>query len=549
MRSPFNSGRGDSEMLRAVVVDDDKIIRRSIVRTADWNETGFVCCAEAYDGQDAIEKMGSMYPNLIITDICMPRMDGIELMRMMKTRSPRTKFIVLSNYDDFKYVKGAMQIGALDYILKYGITKEIINRQLFRAREIIEAEENTQRQLIMFENEHAAERKSRFWESLFHVEMRDSDIMNEANRLGIGLTPLKGAFLMIAGGEGCAGDTIKQVSLGLITMLKSKYPGAEFHEFVDDKRNQCIFMNLKEPNGGTNDSNRLEDCVRLFLKRENYDGEHFIVSISDIFRDTACMFKDSVKCRHMLETLYYDSTSRIVTEKTFKPFRGTYNPSTAEKIIDDIIRGLILKNLAEAFGAVDALIHEINDIRTEPAMNGMIFHSLIFRLNKVCLVENGSSQESCGKYSNGMMPLDLFDTRRELESVRIGIRSILSEIDRRLYYICDSVKNEAIDRAVNFIIRNQQNPIGLEKVADHVGLSKNHFCRLFKQETGQNFLHFLNRIRIERAKQLLINSDLSVLNISEATGFSDYRYFDKIFTKYEGLIPSDFRKNKNLLNG
>lgn len=525
-----------------MVVDDDKIIRKNIIESPNWEKNGFCYISEAYDGNDALKKIEEKQPDLIISDICMPCMDGIELIQCVKQKYPHIKFIVLSNYDDFKYVKATLKNGALDYILKYEISKESLDKLLQQVRETLENEmrkDENNRFLKEIESKLAIEKTNSFWERLVEGKLTKQELEADAKTFGVSLVPMHGTFLMAR----CTGNDFKkafeQAFKRIKDLLKQEDNEIDIWSFKLRNDDIGIYTNFKRELGSTNITLKIMAKIHWIPDLKQFNNYPYIISVSDVFHSAQYMMSYAVKTREMLETIYYDPTNKIITSRTFIPFLKKVDMPKYEKEIDRILETLLMKNLPDVFTFIEELVSDIVKSHIDPVLVIEIYHYLIHELNKICRVRN---IENISFYSNGIIPLNLLNEVNDIFTAESIIKELIKEIDKELYAVNIISNNEEIKKAIDYIAKNYSSPIGLREVAEAVGLSKNHFCRLFKQETGENFLDYLNNLRIERAKQLLVSTELNINSIAQNVGFSEYRYFKQVFFKYTGSFPSECRK-------
>ncbi len=499
-------------MYKLMIVDDDKIIRQSIIQLIDWERSGFILSGEGFDGEDALEKIRENPPNLVITDIFMPVKNGIELFEEVRKEFPNIIFLMLSNYDDFSYVRSALKIGAFDYLLKFELNQEMIHKLLNGVRKELDT------QYLSYE-----------------IEKR---------------SPLReeGPEKVLAGNAGLN-------ICGILVAGYSRRNSPEHKSFLEALPHELccpydhiLFTNLHQENYlflcYSKDVNVKEAQMELMgkLNWENPSLETGdIIAVSNFIRGREQFVKSYENCRRMLGCSFYDCSTNLIAERNFKPF---YKAPSLEKYINEIpaiIKALQTNCIAESTENLNCLLKQMAEDHLEPRQGLMVLEHLTHEMNEFCVSFEVPLPD---QFEEGLLPGNYFARFWNIREIEEGYKKLVSVFELTHCTGEQQVSNEIALSAIQFISKNFNKPICLQDVADHVNVNKNHLCRVLKKHAGSSFNILLNQMRIKYSKQLLRNTGMNLETVALSSGFSDYRYFKKVFVNSTGVFPTEYRENQ-----
>lgn len=502
-------------MYKLMIVDDDKIIRQSIIELIDWENSSFVLTGEGYDGADALIKIKQNPPDLVITDIFMPVKNGIELLTEVKKEFPDMMFLMLSNYDDFSYVRSAMKIGAFDYLLKFELNKEVLNQQLKNVRKKLDTNYlgyEMERCRLLFEPTAGREQVS-------------------------GGLALSGLFLVGLCEEN--GEAVRALLASLPGKLHLPF---DHILFSNQYKEHYLFLCYDK------EVNKKEAQMELmgFLNWESSLGEcSYMIAVSNFISEEEQFSKSYETCRKMLACAFYDCNIHVIMERNFKEFYQASSLETYRKEIPKIITQLQTNNMEEAVVILHELLFQMAADNLEPRQGLMVLEYLSHEINAFCQ-SFSISLPNC--FLEGLLPGNYFArfcNIKEIEDAffRLVLEMDVTDISGEAALSNSTVTNEIAQNAISFLTKNFSKQICLQDVADYVNVNKNHLCRVLRKHTGSSFNLLLNQMRIKYSKQLLKNTDMSMEMVANAAGFSDYRYFKKVFVNSTGVFPTEYRKN------
>lgn len=523
-------------MYRTIIVDDDFLVRSYLKQLDAWEKAGYEITADLRDGEEALGMIKEQPPDVIVTDISMPLMDGIDLIRKVREMGLSTYIIVLSCHDDFNYVKEAMRLGANEYVLKNSLDEDSLFEVLKNAEHHMDSmkkqntdEERTKKLIragsqslkIRFFNEILAgdmslkEREERRKEAGIKGKYMNSAVVNmfipgwmgikdgqspaETEQYAAGfIERLSKQLEMLLGEESCKAETI---SLG----------GGIF----------CCFLDLSDLSRSSVMKQKLTSVASACFqccKEEPYDYD---IGVSNIcigeggIRQAYQQARETIKLSFYEDSdiLYFDSQKAI----------GTKMPDCAQELLSharEYAAGRREKEMKAEFGQV---IDMCRELRTDPK----IIFRWIRRLDTAVGTEH--SQEELFKLTHVEQLKQLFEDYRK--KIFLGVGKEVPES-----------AGTQIRQAVQYIREHFKEQIGLQEVADAVGLNFAYLSYLFKQEMGIGFSGFLLELRVEYAKDLLKNTSYKIKDVALESGFNDYHYFSKAFKRLNGISPAEYRR-------
>lgn len=527
-------------MQRVLIADDEHKVGLLIKRLIEWESLELECVGLVRDGETAYERIVEEKPDIVITDIRMPGMSGLELIEKVTGMGLRPHFIVISGYKYFEYAQQAIKYGVEDYLLK-PVDETELNEIL---RKICETERVRQRERGRLDE---AEKKLNDSKYVLHreflnsiVSMEDADL-EEANK-NYGLSFGQGlfqAFEIKVDRDVSRERNEKQ--LKLILKKLEKLVEQEFEGLVRDtvaavRKNGAVMTVL---NYDAPEKREVEAALdRVFRKCSEYiEGfEHYEMTMG-----VSGVQTEFGKLSLALETAREAADFRIL--------RGTGVRIDGAAIPRDLT--VCAETIAETVkeklcAAVE--IARIEDIRCQVsrafslARESRAFGSEYYDLGKRLLalyLEQSSSQDREEKLECWGEAVGNCRSRLELEQFVAG--TMARDLEETLKATREREKRPVLE-AVEYIRRHYGERLSLEEIAGRSGFNTNYFCELFKKETGKTFTVYLMEVRMEEAKRLLRDTGEPVYGIAEKVGYKDAKFFSQQFTKIVGIKPAEYRK-------
>lgn len=525
--------------LKVLLVDDEFLVRLGIKSLIDWEKHRFSYVGDAQDGLEALDMIERTRPDIVLTDIVMPRMNGIELIQRMKEQVPDTHIIVLSSHNDYEYVRKAMKLGVEDYILKASLKPEELLGMLLEVADKIKRSRSQAGGRTDASTETAQEDKDEFAQALrgwLQPPSNREQAADGSDRLvshPLFAAEYVLACLKIHRGKGTSepAQTLMQKLINLASLqLKNKYNAIV--QAVDENL-AVILMNDSSAAAAVGeqiiaDSRRfLNISISVGLSAEAFGIEQLHRAFSE--------------AREALRLSFYEGKERVYCyeENLYPPplsFAGLITREDEQRLTLELER----LNAEALKRSVHAILDRIGK------WTGPIDKSIQLMLRLLHLVQNGLKL-----YNEDI--LNGLEAELPLYKQVLGFEE-LSEarawFDRIIETGCEQGKQagvgmrEEIQRLVEYMKMNYAENISLKQAAEMVNMSETYLSHLFKKETQVGFVEFLNQIRIGKAAELLLQTRLPVYAIAEKVGFENFNYFGRIFKKMKGVSPQNYRDNE-----
>lgn len=537
-------------MLKVVIVDDERLVREGIKIILREEKLPVKITGEARNGQEALELICKDVPDIVITDIRMPVMDGISLIKEVKAVSQTVKFIIISGFAEFQYAKSAIEMGVEDYVLK-PIKNEELSSAVKKASQEIEKMKNREQeirksQLMEKENFHMVMEKS--LNALLFSKEQASDISSKICR---SVPQLMDAYLLLG-------------------IFRINHPSTYESCFENDDFELARFsiQNILEEvctcNAFTwsNFNDRTELFALFYDKNKNrvvYEGAKFIF---DVFTKILSIFPNSVmvgisephKDISSLLQCYEEAESALSRrfsshmEKIFK-YRDTKKLSKREfhfpeHKLHTLRIALERGNLEPELDEVEKIIVDIFSFTNQGDIEFIYLKMLFIETVRIVTIYCGRMKLNISDFiseraASGEILAD-FSNLNDIKEYIVGLI-------RKINQSGDSTYRDTkllIPIIEEYLKHNFHKDISLEDMAQQYNMNVKYLSRAFKNFTGRNFSDYLFEIRINKAKKLLEDTKFTVHDIAISVGYGDPQYFHRIFKKHYGITPNEYRAMK-----
>ena len=523
--------------IKGMLVDDEILTQRLLLRVIDWGKFNIDICATASDGLEAYENFQKHAPDLIVTDIRMPKLNGIELIKKVKEQNPDVHFILISAYADFHYVQEAIKLGCVDYILKPIDEKELENT-LHKIVKIVNERNDFE---TLREKTESREKKALLWEYI---------------KYGYGLQKVKGVFPDHTF-EKCR---LLSVHIGSDTMH-------QYESLLDTIYNQKSYIS----NTMTGIFDRFGSNILLAYEEDiwavltsNIEGRDVIQCANEIieffkndfgFRAKICLSGEGNSLEElpaMNENLLLLSKYSQYTNSGDVIISGAVN---GENGFDEKTMRAFQKKFSAAIERRDVLaaisiIDQVLDIskRASPLSLGRVYE---FCFDAVLQIKRQIMTGGAGS-DDDIPPIPGF------LDISFAELSALTPIERLQGFMIDAVNalqnagsekkpvnlNRYVEQVIRILNEDYAKDISLDEICEKISISKNYFCYLFKKNTGKSIWMYLTEIRMEKAKEMLSGTDLKGYEIAYQIGYDNPSYFSKTFKKLYGVTPNNYRSKR-----
>ena len=529
------------ELYRVLLVDDEEDIRMGISRKMDWNSLGFTLAGEAENGAEALELAEQLRPDVVLTDIKMPFMDGLELCAHLRQSLPAAKVVVFSGFDDFECARQAMRMNVFEYILKPINAPELgdvmsrlkaeLDRQRAERRDMETLRRRYEENLPMLRelfytrllsghikpdqiNERAAryemELPQGLWTvGLFHVEVPSGDEATERDELL--LLSARDFLETHLQPERCTVRTLlyNDTVAALVCMEEE----GQFYPLLGELNRVCMLS-------------------------RSYLGISLAVGVGRCCRSPRELSACVEEARSALEY-------RVVVEDTRVLYIGDLEPDLSIQLSLDeedqraLSAAVKLGTEEQISRIIQSLAARVRSARMSPFQANQFFLEIIAFLMKLTRSGGVALEEVFGNDFNWMVSINAFSSMDKL----VQWLDQRCQILRRLIgqKRTDSA-GRTIEKAKDFIAAHyQDSTLSVETICSHLHFSPAYFSTLFKREVGMSFITYVTERRMEEAVRLLRETDEKTYLIAEKSGYTDPNYFSYVFKRRFGLSPSKYR--------
>ncbi len=532
-------------LYRIMLVDDEEEVRKAIICKMDWEQLGFTVVGDAENGEDALEKLDQLEPDVVMTDIRMPYMDGLALTSRIREKYPSMKVLVFSGYDDFEYAQQAIKLGVIEYILK-PVNGEELAEILNRVRVSLD-EEIEQR--------------------------RNIDTLRE-NYLG-SLPILRELFLndLVRRAADVADITPKLGEYGIDILGARKWLTAVIHVEQVEQREEQVFSQHQElipisVRSLTEDHlkpycrfaifNSMEGITVIAAIDEDNTQTGLINVLNDICKETRRMLEVSITVGvgRSCDTLWEIARS-YQTAVDALGYRAIVGKGKAIYIndVEPVGRGKLLldgkgeEELISAikFGPADRIGSVIGDLAAR--MDGAKVHARQYQVYMLSIVNcmirlmQQYDLDINEMFGDHMLYGDILEGIYRREEFADRLIPIACRMNEAMNRERDNTAKKVILEAKEYIREHFANPeLSVEMLCRHLHMSPAYFSTMFKKETGQSYVNYVTEVRLKRAVELLNETDDKTYVIAEKVGYLEQNYFSYVFKKKYGVSPTAYRK-------
>lgn len=530
------------DLIKVFITEDESVVREGLRDLIPWEKHGFEFVGDAPDGEMALPLIRKLRPDVLITDIKMPFMDGLSLSEIVSRELPETKIIIISGYSDFEYARRAIELNVDQYLLK-PITRAAMIKALELTRQKIEDEQEQKDYLRRYEQElkkFESYTRRAFFEKLVEGSMSVQEIYEQADRLNLSLNADAYNFVIFTvqgSNEGSAYSEPAAVVLEGLLNYFLRYP--DYVLFRCNLLSYAVLVRGDEKNideltcrGVDIIQSRCEASETPLLWYAAVGTPTFRLSgLPQCYADA----NHVLAYRHIMPSRHVFNADLLREERSDASSKSV-DVLDPEKIDPMVIRNFVQTGMSEE---TEAFVEEYLE-NLGGAENSVLFkHYLIMsvRINaEIVLQETGCGKE---EFLRRIPPAEIDMTPDDLRSYLVQVLS--AAVDMRDAET-QRQNSDIIDGAIKYIDRNfASEDISLNSVAQAINISANYLSALFSQKMGVSFVEYLTQKRMTKAKQLLRQTGKRSGEIAYEVGYKDPRYFSFVFKKTQGCTPRSYR--------
>lgn len=529
-------------MYKVILIDDEDEVREGIRNKISWRDCGFELIGEYDNGRDALDAIDCERPDLIVTDICMAFMDGLELARIVSEQYRDMKVVIITGYEDFEYAKQAITYRVQEYLLKPINAREFTSLMLQMKNEL-DAEREQRRNLSQLRiqlNESLPLLRERFMERLVFTRISREMLQRKLDYFHIHLSGPSYIALVIDIGQARGKRELRdehellQFAAYNIVQEQLEQDGIGIAFRTRDDRLAVILQGATEHLELK--AQRVADQVRSSLdKYIRLPSSIGIGRKSDALEEISSSYQEALSS---LDYTFLLGEGRVISIQDVE--YGHTVPAYTADWEQQLISSLKTGKMSQVSSVFQGWFQELktSGVSVERC------HSILYQI----LIAMMKHSEETGLGDSSLIPAEAFSkvgsfhTLDEAQSWIEGIgRDILISLtEHRSCHI-----RSQMDMAEAYIRANYQDEgLSLQQVCSHLFMSASYFSALFKQHTGGTFVEYVTRIRMEKAKELLSTTRMKSYEIAEKAGYSDPQYFSVLFKRNTGKTPKEFRQQQ-----
>ena len=537
-------------MYKLAIFEDEPTVRKNIIKKIDWEKYGFKIVGEAENGKEALEVIEATCPDVIITDIEMPFMDGLELSKITREKYPTVKIVILTGFDEFKYAQSAIELEVVEYILK-PVSSEGLITTIKKLKQQLDIEINQKENLQLLKENYLKSLpiiRENFLNELITNKHEKVDVLEKADYLNMNF---HGKICI------CSVISIDKTSINKTNFAQSDYELIKFailntsreivektnlgHVFSHEDHIVIISLFLE------NDKELIEKKLFKHLEEISYSIEKYMkITVSIGIGNLSSNIEEiSNSYKNALISLNY----RFIIGNNKLIYIDDLEPQSQIKIEFDekkenmLLTSIKFGNENDVCNTIEELFSYFKDEKTsfnDYQVYLLEILAVIVKVSKSLMLDTG---ELFGQNYNLFVEMFKFNTLREVKLwfKNICIRLMVSISARR-----QSSCKMHVEKAKKYIVENYwDSEISLNSVSSYLHISPSYFGAIFKEEIGETFINYLLSVRMNNTKNLISTTNLKNYQIAEKVGYTDQYYFSHSFKKYFKISPNEFRNNIN----
>lgn len=539
--------------MRLLIAEDELWLRKRLVSTIDWSSYGISEVYEAEDGGEALEIALKEKPDIVITDIRMPELSGIDLMKKLNENSIFSKMIVVSGYDDFEYAQGALRMGAINYLLKPVDEEELLD-SVKRCVEELKKEKNKE---TVFDKQSAASEMlmEHIYEDLIFEtsEKRTEELLQKLSRKEIGFPFQSAAVVNMQVREHTffVNDKVKSDMWSVYQWLRRNLQEDCYECQYLYMRGSQIVLLLFGDDLEAKFMERVENWVQLILEALQKElNISLFMAAGDVTDDFSGIHRSyemeqkKIKEKRAEEKRILALRNQETEQELNTRFDDVYGEYDFKLLIKEIRNGDSEKAQTELQAILQSSYRRL---QSADMMKLQLFYmNFINRIAGACLPE-------CEAYADELA-MQCMTVMREL--IYIGSDTIVTEMWDCLRKFVEKLvevyqenngkrKHWMIDQVLQYVEENYNTALSTRDIAGRFFMNTSYFSKLFHEQMGCTFSNYLINVRVEKAKMMLTQTNMKLYDIAEAVGYTNVQYFSTIFKEKEGLTPSAFRQMRS----
>lgn len=542
-------------MYRILLVDDEPLILAGIASMMNWEDYNCTVVGKATNGNQALEKMKEIQPDIVITDIKMPAMNGLDFMERCREQGYQAEFLLLTNLEEFSLAQKALRLGALDYLVKIEITPEILGESLKKAVSVCREKKDMENHAVVQEvlQKNAEETTKAFFTEIMEKRKDECGELQKKWRadvesLGLEelyvkpvlwwIRPYKQEEHIFQKTEETAQKETMEYASSLLKQFMDRISDVYCMINWERKGFVVIFPEEKMPGNIKNAGKKILHIFR------DYFGMHALVAVSKPADDIWEGIRTAVgEIRAMEEYYYYHSQDSVLyagefEEKELQDRHSRHNVFDISFLKKDLKQALMVQDrqkVEQVFSEVAELFSEYKPAKEQVVDACMNLYYFFFDY-----AQGGKKEEK----KEFPYPSEIVERLAQCFTLEENV-SWLKELGQWISSTMETLEGgskteQLVNAAKKYVQKNYKEKLTLAMISGDIGISQGYLSSVFKKTTGSNLNDYVNQVKIEKAKDLLGMHEYMMYEISDMLGFENPYYFSKVFKRVTGMTPSDY---------
>lgn len=542
-------------MYRILLVDDEPLILAGIASMMKWEDYNCTVVGKATNGNQALEKMKEIQPDIVITDIKMPAMNGLDFMEKCREQGYQAEFLLLTNLEEFSLAQKALRLGALDYLVKIEITPEVLGESLKKAVSVCREKKAMEEHVVVQEvlQRNAEETTRAFFTEIMEKRKGECGELQKKWRadvesLGLEelyvnpvlwwIRPYKQEEHIFQKTEESAQKETMEYASSLLKQFMDRI--SDVYCIINWERRGFLVVFPKEKMPG-NLKNAGKKILHIF---RDYFGMQALVAVSTPANNIWDGIRDAAdEIRDMEEYYYYHSQCSVLYAGDFEQNElqdrhSRHNVFDISFLKKDLKQALMVQDrqkVEQVFSEVAELFSEYKPAKEQVIDACMNLYYFFFDY-----AESGKKDEA----KEFPYPSEIVERLGQCFTLEENV-SWLKDLGRWISSTMETLEGgskteQLVNAAKKYVQKNYKEKLTLAMISSDIGISQGYLSSVFKKTTGSNLNDYVNHVKIEKAKDLLGMHEYMMYEISDMLGFENPYYFSKVFKRITGMTPSDY---------
>lgn len=534
-------------MYKVLIVDDELLMRVGIRSMIDWEQHGFQVVGEACNGKEGMDLALEVSPDLVITDIKMPVMDGLQFIRETTGKLGACKYVILSNFDEFHYVKEALRLGAADYLIKSEITSASLTELLVSLRVKWQAELDSHGAVSNKPYDYSlslSHLKENFFKDLISGFLSEKEARSKAEALHIRVhsSELIVLIMKVKHFEVLKRKYVerdeKLLRFSILNIMEEVIPSRWAKEIVIGNSSEYLVI-VNTPAGSRSVRTDIERlCSKILSSLRDFMNLSLTVGVSTTVPGFQHLKAAYQEAEQALKSHFFNDDQHVLFHEDIakQPARKPVDSLLSPKEEQELVKVWVSKDKRQAETFLAGMRAELEILQTDENSIRTKYILLMEKINAHLLP---SGKRPCFPVM-GQSP---YETVLKGESWVEVHQCMLEYILHCLDSGSGTMRaNSYTELAVSLINKYYAEDISLQSIAGQINVHPSYLSRIFKQERGENFISYLTRVRIDKSKVYLSEGNMKIYEIADIVGYHNYTYFSKIFKKTVGVTPEEYRE-------